>query len=222
MTQPSDAAWVRLSSKHSSHFRWIPPVGFLILAGVWIVFGDLGPGNWEYAAVFLSLLFFVTLWIWNRASQDVDVWIRGDKTQICGRAGTVDLALNEIKRVRIIEELGWGPHPEDHIDRPFHFTWERRSVHSGDRVEVEFEDMTVLGKRVVFRLDRISSSERPDRDPRFERWMKAVNRQNSNLNEVEVGKGGREAIQAAPFEEPEASDDPIKRMRTLGKKRELD
>ena len=162
----------------------------------------------------------MTLWAWNRVSQEVEVWIRGDIAQFRGRAGTLDLELNEIRRVRIAEELGRGPHPDDHIDRPFHFTWERRSVHSGDRVEVEFEDMTVLGKRVVFRLDRISTSERPDRDPRFERWMKAVNRQNSNLDEVELGKGENDQGAEGSADHFEASNDPMKRMRRMRDRRD--
>lgn len=219
MKQPSIPIGTRLSSKNSVHLRWMLPTGFLILIGLWILFADLSPGEWEKGATLMAILFFVTLWAWNRVSQEVEVWIHGDRVRIHGHSGTVDLGLNEVKRVRIIEQLGQVQHIDDEIRQQFHFSWERRWRHHGDRVEVEFEDMSVLGKRVVFRLDRVSTSERPDRDPQFVRWMKAVNRQNSDLDEVELGKGENDQGAEGSADHPEESHDPIKRMRKLRRKR---
>lgn len=219
MKQPSIPIGTRLSSKNSLHFRWMLPTGFLILIGIWILLADFSPGEWEVEAALMVFLFFVTLWGWNRVSQEVEVWIHGDRVRICGHSGTVDLGLNEVKRVRIIEQLGQVQHIDDEIRQQFLFSWERRWRHHGDRVEIEFEDMTVLGKRVIFRLDRVSLSARPDRDPKFVRWMKAVNRQNSDLDEVELGKSDNKRSTAAPTEDPKASNDPMKRMRKLRRKR---
>ena len=79
-------------------------------------------------------------------------------------------SLAEEDTVRILEE-----YKRAHLLAPDRSPWwapPRGRIH--DRIEVEFEDLTVLGKRVILRLDRAFWSARRDRNPRFVRWMKAV------------------------------------------------
>jgi hypothetical protein len=151
------------------------PLGYLSLCGAWILLADFRSGEWEEEAVVFAALFIITLWRWNRVNQEVEVWIHENVVRMRGHAGTVELDLQEVKRVRIIEERR-GEHALDRMTLPW---WARRWGRIHDRIEVEFEDMTVLGKRVIFRLERRFSSARRDRDPRFVRWMQAVNRRSS-------------------------------------------